>query len=353
MSVASPRIAYVPTVRDRPWTFRWFDRCPWHPAVVGLGIAVLLSIAYSLVELLSGRPQALLHGHALIANSCSYLVGDYRIGIVGILVLVASMTARYLLAGWARESMAELKRCDLKDADTLAHEKRWGVLPGLIGIALCFAFAVDIAERDVEWTSAYWIFPHAFNWAWCVPFGWVGGRLVFALIANALAISRIAERTDIQDLSCHTELDVAVTHGSRSALISLMFVGILSVHFIDPGLDLPAIAFLLILFVAGAVVSTLPALGVIKKLYGFRDRQLDSLRVELEIEQEQLYAKDADYEPGRIADIVAMEQRLQSWKVNVFRASNVAKVLTYALVGFVSWIATAAVSVFIESLFQF
>lgn len=353
MSVASSRIGFVPGVPRQPLTFRWFDRCPWHPAIAGMGMAVLMSLAYAMIESLSGRPQALLHNHTLIDNGCPYLVGDYRIGMVGILILVASMTARYLLAGWARESMTQLRRSDLKDAEALADESPWGILPGLIGIVLCLAVAVDIAERDIEWTRSYWIFPHVFNWAWCIPFGWVGGRLIYSLIANALAISRIAERTEIQDLSSHLELDIAVKHGSRSALISLMFIGILSVHFVDPGLDAPAIVFLVVLFLAGAGFSTVPALGVVRKLYLFRDKQLDTLRSELETEQQQLYAKHYDYEPGRIADIIAMEQRLQSWTVNVFHFSNVARVMTYALVGFFSWIGAAAVSVFIENLFQF
>ena len=352
MSAISREIQLETRRVRRPWTFRWFDRCPWHPAIVGIAVTVLMSLAYGVIELTSGRPQALIRGFEHIENGCTFLLGDYRIGIVGIIILVASTTARYVLAEWTLDSMARLGRHDFKDADSLANLRRWGIWPGLIGIVMCIAVAVDIVERDIEWSRDYWIFPHFFNWMWCVPFGWVGGRLIFSLIANALAVSRSAECVEIRDLVRNPQLDIAVRHGSRSAFISLMFIGILSVHFLDPGLGLPTVLFLILLLIISAGISSVPALGVVSRLYAFRDEQLDVLRNELEVEQAQLYAKDRDYEPGRIADIVAMEQRLQSWKVNVFHFSNIARIAIYALVGVVSWIGAAAVSVFVENMFQ-
>lgn len=352
MNAISPEVQLEARGVMRPWTFRWFDRCPWHPAIVGIAMTVLMLLAYAVVELLSGRPQALIKGFEHIENGCTFLLGDYRIGIIGIIILAASTTARYVLAEWTLDSMTRLGRHDFEDADSVANQHRWGFWPGLIGIVLCTAVAIDIVERDVEWSRDYWIFPHLFNWAWCVPFGWVGGRLLFSLIANAVAVSRKAESVAIRDLVRNPQLDIAVQHGSRSAFISLMFIGILSVHFLDPGLGLPTALFLIVLLIVSAGISSVPALGVVSQLYAFREEQLKILRSELDVEQEQLYAKDSGYEPGRIADIVAMEQRLQSWKIDVFHFSNIARIAIYALVGVVSWIGAAAVSVFVENLFQ-
>lgn len=337
----------------RPWTFALFDRSPWPAWATGLALGLLLLLVLSVAELASGRPQAVLHGHAPGEVGCEHLLGDYRIGVVGIILLASSMTARYALARWTLESARRLGQPGLKDAETLAGENRWGLWPGIVGIAIVLLLAVDIAERDVEWTRAYWILPHAFNWGWCIPFGWVGGRLVFSVVANALIVSRAAERIEVNDLSDTTAFDATIRHGSRSALVSLMFLGIVSVHFMDPGLDAPAMLFLTALFVLGAVVATYPALGALRNLYDLRDRQLERLSVELETEERQLYTRDADYEPGRIADIVAMEQRLQNWRVTIFHFSNVARLLVYALVGFMSWIAAEAVSVLVEGLFGF
>ena len=76
------------------------------------------------------------------------------------------------------------------------------------------------------------------------------------------------------------------------------------------------------------------------------------MRREIEIEEEQLRNKDPDYEPGRIGDIVALEQRLQDWQVSVFRFSTFARVLVYALIGFLSWVGAEAVSIVVEDMFR-
>ena len=109
-----------------------------------------------------------------IEVGCAYLPGDYRIALVGIIALVFSMTARFKLTQWTHESTALLKRPQTLDAEALARKNVWGFLPGLIGIMICLGFAIDIGERDIQWTSDYWILPHIHNWAWCFPFGWVG-----------------------------------------------------------------------------------------------------------------------------------------------------------------------------------
>lgn len=342
--IASPRM-------PAPWSFHLFNRAPWPAPVAGFLLAILTLAVAAGVEFATGRPQAVLHGHSPESIGCAWLLGDYRIGVVGIILLAATTTARYSLARWTRQTAAQLGKRNFVDADTLAARRRWGFLPGALGITICLLFAIDIAERDIEWTSDYWILPHVLNWSWCIPFGWVGGRFIFALICNSLIISRVAEAIDIRDLSQTAPLEVTIRHGSRSALLSLMFLGLISVHFLDPGLNWPSMVFLVALFLIGAVISAWPALGLVQSMYDFRDVQLERLQRELEIEQRQLLDKDPDYEPGRIGDIVALEQRLRAWRLSVFHVRTIVRLMLYAFIGFLSWLGAAAVSAVVENFF--
>jgi hypothetical protein len=335
----------------QPWSFGLARLSPLPTWITGLIFGTALLAFFVLLELLSGRPQALLSGVSPTAAGCTYLLGDYRIGIVGIIALAYSLTARYKLTEWTNEATSQLGRPDVANAETLASSRWWGFIPGLVGIALCLGAAIDIAERDVEWTRDYWILPHVLSWGWCIPFGWVGGRLIYSVFANSVIISRVARSVKVTDLGDTAPIEAAVRHGSQSALISLMFLGILSVHFVDPGLNLRTIVVVVVLFVVGTVISALPTVGIVQSYYDKRDEELEALRSEIAIEEKQLLEKDPDYEPGRIGDLVSMEQRLAGWKVTVFRLSTFARLALYVFIGFLSWIGAAAVSVVVEMVF--
>jgi hypothetical protein len=130
-----------------------------------------------------------------------------------------------------------------------------------------------------------------------------------------------------------------------------MLLGLVSVNFIDPGLGLPSVVFLVSLFVVGVVISTLPVIGAVQMLYDKRDRHIERLRHELEVEERQLLTNDPDYEPSRIGDIVALERRLEERRVPLFRLSVLVQLIMYAAIGFLSWLGAAAVSAVVEAFF--
>lgn len=348
---AADRTAGGRILAKSPWSFALARKSSWPTWLTGVAFGLALLAFAVLLEFFAGRPQALLRGETPLDVGCAYILGDYRIAIVGIIALAYSMTARYKLTEWTDEATAHLGRPDVLNAEALASSRWWGFVPGLLGIALCLAAAADIAESNIEWTRDYWILPHLHNWVWCVPFGWVAGRLIYSVFANAMIISRIARTVEISDLNNTAPLEAAVRHGSRSALISLMFLGIISVHFLDPGLDLPTIVVLVVLYFVGAAISALPAAGIVQSYYNKRDVELEILRNEIVVEEQQLLDKDPDYEPGRIGDLVSMEQRLASWKVTVFHFSTLVRLGFYVFIGFLSWIGAAAVSVVVEQIF--
>lgn len=337
-------------ISRRPWSFRLADRSPLSTWFTGLFFGIALLGLFVLLEALSGRPQAILSGAAPSDVGCAYLLGDYRIGIVGIIALAFAMTARYKLTEWTVETLEQLGKPDVVDAERLAHSRWWGFVPGVLGIALCLTAAIDIAERDVEWTPDYWIVPHILNWGWCFPFGWVGGRLIYSVLANSVIISRAARSIEVTNLDDTRPVEAAVRHGSRSALITVMFLSIISVHFVDPGLNVITILVVVVLYLVAAAMSALPAAGTVQSYYEKRDAELGVLRSEIATEEKQLLEKNPDYEPGRIGDLVSMEQRLANWKVRIFHLSTLARLGIYVLIGFLSWIGAAAVSVVVEVL---
>lgn len=344
----------VPALQRRPrtpWSFHVFRVTPWSAAVTGIAIGAVLVAALVFFEMLSGRPQLLLRGVSPIDAGCVYLLGDYRISLVGVILLAYTATARYVLAQWSHESAARLSVANYCDADTLAEQRWWGFLPGVLGALLTFMFGVDISERPIEATSSYWILPHFFNWAWCLPFGWVAGRLFYAVPTNAIMIGRIAKGIEIEDLAHREPLDVAIQHGSRSAFLSVIFLGLVSVHFVDPGTGAIAATVLSILFFAGVAISSVPVVGAIARLQDTRDAQVERLQSERAEEEAKMLRNDGSYQPGRMADLVALEQHLVDQRITIFRVSNLVRLLIYAVIGLLSWMGAAAVSVFVESLF--
>ncbi len=338
---------------SRPWSFALARLSPWPTWVTGVVFGSALLAAITLIEFLTGRPQALLQGVPPADAGCLYLPGDYRIATVGVIAVAYSMTARYKLAQWTVEAGQHIGLPGkITDADTAASYHWWGMLPGLLGAGLYLMAGLDIAETRIEWTREYWIFPHIVTWGLAIPFGWVGGRLIYSVFANAIIVSRAARQVEVQSLDDLAPVEAAFRHGSRTALISLMFLGIISVHFIDPGLDVATILVLVVLFVVGAAISALPTVGVVQNYYDRRDQELAHLRSEIAVEEQQLLARDDDYEPGRIGDLVSMEQRLSSWRVTVFHLSMLARLGLYVFIGLLSWIGAAGVSVVVESFFR-
>ena len=337
----------------QPWSFHLFRISKWSPLLTGIAIGGCLLALLMLMEFATGRPRAILAGQSAAEAGCIYLLGDYRIAIVGIIVLTYAMTARYILAGWTHQTASHLGKTDFVDAEQLAETRWWGFLPGLAGSILSLVIAIDISERPMEWSREYWILPHTFNWFWCVPMGWIGMRLIYALAANAVMIARLARGIEVRDLYDTVPLDATIRQGTRSALLSLMLLGLVSVHFIDPGLGLPTVIFLVSLFLIGVVISSLPVIGAVQTLYDKRNEHIERLRHELEVEEQQLLTNDPDYEPSRIGDIVALERRLEERRVPLFRLSVLVQLIMYAAIGFLSWLGAAAVSMLVESFFGF
>lgn len=333
-----------------PWSFHIFRLSPFGAALTGVILCLMLLTLLVVIEVVSGRPQRMLEGLSPAEVGCEWLLHDYRISIVGVFILIHAMTARYILSRWTYGAALALSDSDFDDAESLLANSRWGFLPGLTGAFVVLVLGIDMAKQEIEMTSEYWNLPHTFNWLWCVPAGWIGGQFIFALVRDAVLISRRAQEIEVRDLSERGPLDIAVKHGSRSTLLSLMFLGVASVHIFDPGMGPVSAVVLVMLIAVGAVFSIVPPLGVIHRMYDFRDAQLERLTRQISLGQQQLANSESSYNPGRIGDMVALEQHLKNWKVNVLHLSNFARFFLYSALGFVSWLSAAGISIAVENM---
>lgn len=351
-TMASAQKSFIdePGAARLPWSFYLFRKSPVGPALTGVIICLLMITFLTVIEVLSGRPQMMLDGLSPAEAGCEWLLHDYRISIVGVFILTHAMTARYILCKWTYASALSLSDSDFNDAESHLAHSRWGFLPGLTGAIIVLALGIDMAKQDIEMTRAYWNVSHTFNWLWCVPAGWVCGQFIFALVRDAILISRRARDIEVRDLSERGPLDIAVKHGSRSTLLSLMFLGLASVHIFDPGMGPVSAVVLALLIAVGAIFSIAPPLGVIHGMYDFRDAELARLTHEISVGRQQLANSESSYNPGRISDMVALEQHLKNWKVNVLRLSNLARFVLYSALGFVSWLSAAGISIVVENM---
>jgi len=270
-------------------------------------------------------------------------VGDYRITVLGVLLLVYVTTARYILVQHTRVNAVALAAPqEWTDADTLASNRRWGLLPGLIGIALTFLIAGDISERELEWTRDYWILPHLFNWLWCIPFGWVGGRFLFALGANGLAVSKLAQEKTLDSVFDASSLSAAVEQSNISALLMVLFLGGLAVHFVDPGAGYVSVMLLLFIFFWGFVFSYIAAVGATKNIRLVRRRELEMLQSQLH-EMEKATLSGSAQSTDRLQNLLLLESRIKAHRTGVFQVSSFAKGAFYAALGLLSWLGAATV----------
>lgn len=342
-----------PDTWRQPATFRLYSslgRRGFAPFAISIALGLALLSGLIALELFSGRPAALLRGALPEDIGCHWLIGDYRISLVGALLLAYISAARvYVAEQSVRNGRLAVRSQPFVDADRLASQRWWGVLPGLFGVLVTFAVAIDIAERPVEWTSEYWIVPHAFNWLWCIPFGWIGGRFLYSVTTNALLISK-----HVGELSMGSVFDVgvvepALAQSRASALVLIVFLGGVSIHFVDPGAGVVAFAAMLVLFSLAIAVSFVAMSGARRLFLDTKERELREVRAQLSVVANDL-SKPGRGDSGRAQDLLAIEARVAAASLNLFHVSSISRYALYAVLGLLSWLGAAAVEMILDSL---
>lgn len=322
----------------------WMRAPAWAWALVACATLIGMYLA---VEYASGRIPALLAGVPPVEAGCPWLIGDYRLSIVGIILLCYVACARTYLDHWTNENADELSRrivATSVPSPYLVRGHGW-VLAGAGGVVLSVLVGLELSERPIEMSSEYWIFPHTFNWLWCIPFGWVGGRFLFAVVASGHTMRRLASRIEVVNLFDAELARPFLRQALRTALLVLVFVGLVSVHFVDTGSGWIAIAVVVGLMVVASTVALMPMLGFHRLVGGEKQRALQQVRKAMSRHGDRLYGHAASPEvPNEpLADLVAMEKRLADvaeWPVTLSGASWL---VVYMFIGLGSWLGAAMV----------
>jgi hypothetical protein len=206
------------------------------------------------------------------------------------------------------------------------------------------------------------------------PDNWLGGRpslgdplllwvlarqtLLFALLAQAAYVdvvvahrlSRIGERFARVDLLDLAPLGAFARSGLRSVLLWMLGTALAALFLLLPFSSLPALLILALIFAVAVVALLLPALGVHRRLVESKRRELARARDAIRAESETLLAPRAAgaRSPGRLADLLAWEARLDDAPTWPFDASTLLRFALYVTLGLGSWLGGAAVERLLE-----
>lgn len=304
------------------------------------------------MEWASGRLGGVLAGVDPAALGCPWLLGDYRIVAVGIVALAYLMAARVHLAARTGRTFDQLEPLleegSVAEASALPASGWLPHLAALAGVALTGTMAYDISDRPVELTRAYWIGPHVWEWAWFLPFGWSGGRFLYEVGADSIATSRLARRLRRIDLLEMDWVQPFVNQGLRSALLVVVFIGILSIHFLDAGTGPVTAALLAGLLAIGAGVSILPGFGVRRRIRDDKRESLAQVRSEIREHSGRALGQERATSGGVLPDLLAMESRLEAVPEWPFMVSSAARLVIYSLLGLGSWLGGLTVEWLVE-----
>ncbi|MGD8415654.1 MAG: hypothetical protein PVH91_01210 [Pseudomonadales bacterium] len=331
----------------QPLTFALFERSPFPVVSTGLLLLAFLLALLLIPELLSGRPFLIEQGVPGSELGCPFILGDYRLGIVNALLLAYVASARYVFSNHSTANGSRLVDGFI-DMDRYASKRGWGFVPGFVGIAITLAIAFDISERRIEWTSAYWITPHLYNWLTSMPLGWVGGRFVFAIIGNGVIISRLVYQQPIETVFNLSAMDPAYRQSSIGALLLTVFLGGASVHFVDPGAGVGSVLLLVVVFGVGLTFANIPLIGAVRSTSRAKRRELEEIQQKIVEYQGRLLAGQSD--DGAMEALLSLERRILNNMGAFAQTYNIARLVLYGTLGLLSWLGAAAVERILDAL---
>ncbi len=336
-----------------PWSFRQLSALSVSPAMAGVGLATGLLGVFFAGEWASGRLAAVWAGAEPATLGCAHLLGDYRVAVIGSVAFAYAVVARIYLAGFTWTHLDRLRGTHNGRPDSLAPRRAVdgsALVAGALGVAATLLAAWDVSDTQPALTSTYWIWPHVFEWAWFLPFGWIAGQFLYEVLADARRVSRAAASLPSIDLFDDRWARPVLRQGQQSALLVVGLMAVLAVHFADSGTGAVVASVFAALFVGAAAIAMIPSFGARRRIREEKEALLERIRHEIAGYGQQLLGGPAsDDRSGRIPDLVAMEERVRS--VNEWPAiGGAGRIAVYATLGLLSWAGAAAVEQLLESM---
>jgi hypothetical protein len=332
-------VALAPTT---PWTLRLFARANVSPFWVGLGISAAWFAFY------------LLYVTVLVDGPDRFWPSELGWSLV---IGMAPAVTAASLRGSARdlEDLAPVLRVSPADLEGLRREVATvprALLTAVgVGVALITAtgavhdIIMDGGRRPVLGDPAmvWYIARNVVNF-------WLISRAITIELSLARAFSRLGARLPEVDVVDRTPLAPFGRRGLRSVLLWMLYLSLFSWQYVL-GAARPALGAALLIVVSIAVAAfLLPVWGAHLRLREAKAMELSRVRTRIgELRERALTAPPENVAGGRLADLVAWEQRIASGGEWPFSGSTVLRFGIYTAIGLGSWLGAAFVERLLES----
>jgi hypothetical protein len=341
-------VAEAATARALPWTQRLAQAIDVSPIWLGLAIAAALSAAFLVVELALDRFAAL----ATSTDADPYR--DFRLAFVNFLLLAWGPTAYLYAARGARDTRRALRPLFAgSDTEWAAVEAEAGTYPraalriaGLVGAvaALVSPFFTESAATTPPYDPALWN-PEVVWHRWGAPaIGWFAGRFSYAVLEEGRRLSALAARLGPIELFDPTSLAPFTRQGLRHALLAAGYPTILSTFLLEWGLGAIFVTMSLWTVAVAAVSVLLAVRGAHVRIHEAKERALAACRAALR--EARASAADLSRDGARlarVADLLALQARLDAVREWPFDTSTLVRVTLYVLLPLGSWLGGALV----------
>jgi hypothetical protein len=327
-----------------PWTLRPFAWNLASPFWVGLALS-LAWFAFFLVytALLSDR----VGGFAALGGA----TWPSELGWSLIIGMAPAVTAASL-RGSARDLEDLAPALGVTPAGLDALRREIATIPGALVTVVGLGGAV-ITARLMLHTDAVWVAGHRpglgdpaliwfvgrniLNW-------WLISRAITIELSLARAFSRLSARLAAVDVVDQAPLAPFGRRGLRSVLVWMLYLSLFSLQYLlHAAQPILGVALLAVLAIAAAAFL-LPIWGAHQRLREAKAAELARVRGRLgEMRQRVLAAPADDLRGGRLADLVAWEQRVSAASEWPFGGSTLLRFALYTAIGLGSWIGAAFV----------
>lgn len=272
-------------------------------------------------------------------------------GLTVLLVLLAYLpTAQFYLARWTRrhvDSLRPLLRAGEELVFRDVYREASSRLAGAAGsVAFVVFFLLVPIDATVYGRGDYWTPENAVPWLLMPIAGWMVVRLAYALIFDALFVSRLAADLTEINLIDSRPLAPFVQQGLRSALLILLFLGIgLAGLAGQTQVMATALLNLAAMLAVALAALLLPVTGVRSRIRAEKQAQLTTLRARINRDRVAVMSggPGTDSATSRLPGLLALESRLESVREWPFDVPTLLRFALYVVLGLGSWLGAAAV----------
>jgi hypothetical protein len=325
-----------------PWTLRPFARARVSPLWVGLGISMAWFGLY------------LLYSVALVDSPERFWPSELGWSL---LIGMAPAVTAASLRGSARDLEDLAPALDVSPTEFEVLRREIATVPRalltVVGVGMAVLTAVALLHESImdgRRLSALGTPADVWYIARNIVNFWLISRALTIELSLARAFSRLGELLPAVDVLDRTSLTPFGRRGLRSVLLWMLYLSLFSWQYVL-GAARPELGAVLVMVASIAVAAfLLPVWGAHLRLREEKAAELSRVRTLIgELRELTLTAPPEEVRGGRLADLVALEQRIESCGEWPFSGSTLLRFGLYTAIGIGSWLGAAFVERVLES----